>query len=152
MHTLRAKNVFCLTASRPLLTLKFNCCAHGQCCFEGMSFSVLFFPLPPALSLSLPRCCRHAFFLLPLPPRGAVEAAVSFDFFCKPNGRGCPLAAKAHSLPRTAAQRRRERKRERGQVFRPNYTCSSFVLSWLELPQGGQRERERDTAKKEGED
>ena len=27
---------------------------------------------------------------------------------------------------------------EGGQVLRPNYTCSSFVLSWLELPVGGE--------------
>ena len=25
--------------------------------------------------------------------------------------------------------------------MRPNYTCSSFVLSWLELPVGGRREK-----------
>ena len=30
-------------------------------------------------------------------------------------------------------------RREGGQVLRPNYTCSSFVLSWLELPVGGGR-------------
>ena len=33
----------------------------------------------------------------------------------------------------------REGGREGGQVLRPNYTCSSFVLSWLELPVGGGR-------------